>query len=358
MLSFTWKGDRMKILLDAMGGDYAPDEMIKGAVETIAELKADTQIILIGKEDVIKQKIKEFYGKDSAEEVNERLHIQNATEVISNHEHPTEALRNKKDSSMVVGFRMLKEGEGDVLISAGSTGALMAGGLLKVGRIKGIDRPALCPVLPTIDGIGFMLLDVGANTNCKPINLIQFAQMGSIYMSKSMGIENPPVGLLNIGEEEEKGSELTKETFQKLKEQKDINFYGNIEGRDMFSGDVRVVVTDGFTGNIALKTVEGVGLTIAKMLKQELTASLPRKIGAGILTASGAIDSFKKRMDYSEYGGALLLGIDKPMVKCHGSGKAKAVKIVLKQAETFVQAKVVESIKETILKEKSDVDNS
>lgn len=341
----------MKILLDVMGGDNAPDEFIKGAVEAISELEEDTKVVLIGNEKIIKDKIKEFYGKENIIEISNRLLIQNATEVISNHEHPTEALRNKKDSSMVVGFKMLKENEGDAFISAGSTGALMAGGLLKVGRIKGIDRPALCPLLPTIDGVGFMLLDVGANTNCKPINLIQFAQMGSIYMNKTLGIDNPSVGLLNIGEEEEKGNELTKEVYQLLKERKDINFYGNIEGREMFNGDVRVVVTDGFTGNVALKTIEGIGLTISKMLKEELTSSLSRKIGAGILTASGAIGSFKKRIDYSEYGGALLLGIDKPMLKCHGSGKAKDVKIVLKQAEKFVNARVVEAIMETIKKQ-------
>lgn len=351
----------MNILLDVMGGDNAPDEFIKGAVETINELDENTKITMIGNEKIIKEKVKELYDKDDISKISSRLMIKNATEVITNHEHPTEALKNKKDSSMVVGFHMLKEDEGDVFISAGSTGALMAGGLLKVGRIKGIDRPALCTLLPTLDGVGFMLLDLGANTNCKPINLVQFAQMGSIYMSKTHAIEKPAVALLNIGEEDEKGNELTKEVNKRLREQKDINFYGNIEGRDMFNGDVRVVVTDGFTGNIALKTIEGIAKALGKMLTEELTSSLPRKIGAGILKASGAISSFKKRIDYSEYGGALLLGIEKPMVKCHGSGKAKDVKIVLHQAEDFVNAKVVESIKKTIIDsnigEKTSVDN-
>lgn len=351
----------MNILLDVMGGDNAPDEFIKGAVETINELDENTKIIMIGNETIIKEKLKELYDKENISEISDRIIIKNATEVITNHESPTEALKTKKDSSMVVGFKMLKEDEGDVFVSAGSTGALMAGGLLKVGRIKGIDRPALCTLLPTLDGVGFMLLDLGANTNCKPINLVQFAQMGSIYMSKTNGIENPPVGLLNIGEEDEKGNELTKEVNKKLREQKDINFYGNIEGRDMFNGNVRVVVTDGFTGNIALKTIEGIAKAIGKMLKEELTSSVPRKIGAGILSATGAIGSFKKRIDYSEYGGALLLGIEKPMVKCHGSGKAKDVKIVLHQAENFVNAKVVEAIKETIIDnvvdKKTTVDN-
>jgi len=344
----------MNILLDVMGGDNAPDEFIKGAVETINELNEDTKIIMIGSEKIIKEKLKEFYGKEDVSEISNKLSIKHTSEVITNHEAPTEAIKTKLDSSMVVGFKMLKEGEGDVFVSAGSTGALMAGGLLKVGRIKGIDRPALCTLLPTLDGVGFMLLDLGANTNCKPINLVQFAQMGSIYMSKTNGIENPPVGLLNIGAEDEKGNELTKEVNKKLREQKDINFYGNIEGREMFDGNVRVVVTDGFTGNIALKTIEGIAKAIGKMLKEELTATLPRKIGAGILTASGAIKSFKKRIDYSEYGGALLLGVEKPMVKCHGSGKAKDVNIVLHQAENFVNAKVVESIKEVIVDSKID----
>lgn len=338
----------MKILLDAMGGDNAPVEIIKGAFKGIQNLNSDTEVILLGKEDVIKEKIKELYNKN-LEEITNRISIKHASEVISNNDAPTDAIKNKKDSSMCVGFEMLKNGEGDVLVSAGSTGALMAGGLLKVGRIKGIDRPALCPSLPTIDGKGFLLLDAGANTNCKPINYHQFAKMGSIFLEKAYGIDKPKVGLLNIGAEEEKGTPTIKEAFALIKEDKDINFYGNIEARYMFDGDVGVVVTDGFTGNIALKTCEGIGLTIGKMLKEELTRGFARKIGAGILKATGAIDAFKKRIDYSEYGGAILLGIEKPIIKCHGSGKEKDVAIVLKQAEKFVNGKVVEAIKESLL---------
>ena len=341
----------MNILLDAMGGDNSPDEIIKGAVSTINELNNTTIITLIGDENLINEKVKTIYNK-SLSEISDRIKIKNATQVITNHESPTEALKTKPDSSMCVAFSMLKNNEGDCFISAGSTGALMAGGLLKVGRIKGIDRPALCPLLPTIDGKGFMLLDVGANTNCKPINLLQFGQMGSIYMKKVNGRENPVVGLLNIGSEAEKGNLLTKESYSLMSEDKSINFYGNIEARDMFDGNVDVVVTDGFTGNIALKTCEGIGLTIGKMLKQELTSSFTRKIGAGILTCTGAIGSLKKKMDYSEYGGALLLGIEKPIVKCHGSGKEKDVKIVLKQAESFVNGDVVGEIKKNIAIEK------
>ncbi len=335
----------MKILLDVMGGDYAPDEMIKGAVEAADDLESE-KIILIGNEKTIKEKVKEIYGKDDISDVNHKLVIKNATEVITNEESPTEAIKHKKDASMVVGFQMLKDGEGDVLVSAGSTGAFMAGGLLKVGRIKGIDRPALCPMLPTYDGKGFMLIDSGANTNCRPINLLQFAEMGSIYMKQVFGRENPKIGLLNIGAEEGKGNDLLKESYVRLQEDSKVDFYGNIEGRYIFDGDVDVVVTDGLTGNVTLKTVEGMGATVNKMLKEELLRSPWTKFLSLLLKP--ALKSFKKRMDYSEYGGALLLGINKPMVKCHGSAKAKLVKITLKQAEDFAKNKVVETIKENI----------
>ncbi len=338
----------MKILLDVMGGDNSPDELIKGAVDAIDDL--ESEVVLIGNENIIKEKLKEFYHKEKIEDINSRLHIKHASEVISNEESPTDALKHKKDSSMVVGFQMLKSGEGDVFVSAGSTGAFMAGGLLQVGRIKGIDRPALCPLLPTYDGKGFMLIDCGANTNCRPINLVQFAQMGSVYMQNVMKREQPKIGLLNIGAEEGKGNELMKETYEKLEEEKSIDFYGNIEGRYIFDGDVDVVVTDGFTGNITLKTIEGLGGIVNKMLKEELFRNLWTKFLAILVLP--VLKRFKKRMDYTEYGGALLLGINKPMVKCHGSAKAKLVKITLKQAEEFAKNKVVETIKENFAKNK------
>lgn len=337
----------MKILIDAMGGDNSPDEIIKGAVDALDAIESD--IVLIGNEKIINEKIKEFYGKESISEISERLSIKNATEIIKNEESPTVAIKTKKDSSLVVGFNMLKNNEGDAFVSAGSTGAFMAGGLLIVGRIKGIDRPALCPILPTYDGKGFMLIDCGANTNCRTINLSQFAKMGSIYMNKVMNIEEPKVGLLNIGTEEGKGNELTKETFVKFSETDEFNFYGNVEGRDIFSGEVSVVVTDGFTGNVTLKTIEGMGSMISKMLKEELNANLWRKILSVLLMP--ALKNFKKRMDYSEYGGALLLGIKKPMVKCHGTANAKIVKYTLIQAENFAKNKVVETIENEIKKE-------
>ena len=344
----------MKILIDAMGGDNSPDEIIKGCVQTVDEL--ESEIILIGDESKINEKVKDFYGKDSIAEVNPKLTVKNASEVISNHESPTEAIRSKKDSSMVVGFKMLKDGEGDVFISAGSTGAFMAGGLLLVGRIKGIDRPALCPILPSHSGKGFMLIDSGANTNCRPNNLLQFAQMGSVYMKNVKHIENPVVGLLNIGAEEGKGNDLMKETYIKLDEDGSINFYGNGEGRYMFDDDVDVVVTDGFTGNVALKTIEGMGLMITKLLKEELTKSWWSSFLTLLLKPY--LKKFKKRMDYSEYGGALLLGIKKPMVKCHGSANAKIVKFTLHQAEEFAKNNVVQGIETIISKEdKKNIDN-
>lgn len=340
----------MKILIDAMGGDNSPDEIIKGAVE--AEKEIESEIVLIGDEKIINQKIKEIYGKDSVSGLNSKISIKNATEVIQNSESPTDAIKKKKDSSMVVGFNMLKNGEGDAFVSAGSTGAFMAGGLLLVGRIKGIDRPALCPILPTYDGKGFMLIDSGANTNCRPINLLQFAKMGQIYMKSVMHIENPKVGLLNIGAEEGKGNELMKDSFERLSEDPDVDFYGNIEGRDMFDGLVNVVVTDGFTGNIALKTTEGIGAMVNKLLKEELKRT-PWTYFLAMLM-SPALKRFKKRMDYSEYGGALLLGVKKPMVKCHGTANAKIVKYTLIQTENFAKNNVVEAIEKTIVDEEKN----
>lgn len=337
----------MKILVDAMGGDHSPDEIIKGCVEATKEI--ESEIILLGNEDIINKKIKEIYNKENIKELSEKITIKNTTEIILNDESPTEALKKKKDSSMVVGFNMLKHNEGDVFVSAGSSGAFMAGGLLLVGRIKGIDRPALAPMLPTYNGKGFLLIDSGANTNCRPINLMQFAQMGSIYAKKVRNIENPKVGLLNIGAEENKGNDLTKESYEKLKNMKDIDFYGNIEGRYIFDGDVDIVVADGFSGNIALKTTEGVGSMVNKLLKEELYRNLWTKLLAILMLP--ALKRFKKRMDYTEYGGALLLGVNKPMIKCHGSAKAKLIKITIIQAENLAKSKIVETITENIIKE-------
>jgi len=259
---------------------------------------------------------------------------------------PTVAIKQKKDSSMVVGFKMLKEDEGDVFISAGNSGALLTGATLLVGRIKGIDRPAIAPMLPAYKK-SFMLMDAGANTNCKPLNLIQFAQMSTIYLKNTFNIENPKVGLLNIGTEETKGNDLVKETYNLLKEHSKeygVNFVGNVEGRDCFSGEVDSVITDGFTGNVFLKTTEGIG----KLVKRNLTESLKRNIltTLGAIPCLPAIKRFSKTMDYKEYGGALFLGVKKPVVKAHGSSDEYLFYFTLKQAENFVKSKAVEKMKE------------
>ena len=334
----------MKILLDAMGGDNAPDAAIKGAIRASKEI--DAQIILVGNEEIINSKIKEFYGKDSISEITDKITIKHTTETIEMEDVPTIAIKHKKDSSMVVGFKMLKEDEGDVFISAGNSGALLTGATLLVGRIKGIDRPAIAPMLPAYKK-SFMLMDAGANTNCKPLNLVQFAQMSTIYLKNTFGIENPKVGLLNIGTEETKGNDLVKETYNLLKENAEeygVNFIGNIEGRDCFSGEVDAVITDGFTGNVFLKTTEGLG----KLVKRNLTESLKRNFLTilGSIPCLPAIKKFSKTMDYKEYGGALFLGVKKPVVKAHGSSDEYLFYFTLKQAQKFVESKAVEKMKE------------
>ena len=333
----------MIILLDAMGGDNAPDANIKGAVAAINQIEAE--LWLIGKEDVIKSKLQEFYGK-TAEEISPRLKIYNATETIEMEDIPTVAIKHKKDSSMVVGFNLLKEGKGDVFISAGNSGALLTGATLLVGRIKGVDRPALAGILPSYHK-RLVLMDCGSNTNCKPINLLQFAQMSSIYIRDSLGIENPAIGLLNIGTEETKGNELIKESYKLLKEKSPklgINFVGNVEGRDAFSGKIDAIIADGFTGNIFLKTVEGLGKLVKKSLSENLKKNLFTKICA--IPTLPAINGFKKVMDYKEYGGALFLGVKKPVVKAHGSSDSKLFEFTVKQAEQFVNNKTVEKLTE------------
>ena len=341
----------MNILLDAMGGDNAPDANIKGALKAVNQIKAT--ITLVGKEEVIRNKVKEFTGKE-IEEVSDRLKIKNATETIEMEDGPTDAIRHKKDSSMVVGFKMLKENEGDVFISAGNSGALLAGATLIVGRIKGIDRPALAGILPAYKS-QLLLIDSGSNTNCKPINLLQFAQMSTIYLRNTFGIEKPAVGLLNIGTEETKGNELTRLSYELLKEKSEelgINFIGNIEGRDAFSGKVDAVVTDGFTGNIFLKTTEGLG----KFVKVSLTDSLKRNFLSilGSIPCLPAINRFAKTMDYKIYGGALFLGVKKPVVKAHGSSDDRLFEYTIIQAEKFVENKAVEKMTEEFLKQKEN----
>ena len=331
----------MKILLDAMGGDNAPEATIKGAVRAINQIEAE--VILVGNENIIREKVKEYYNKE-LEEISDRLKIKHTTETIEMEDMPTQAIKHKKDSSMVVGFRMLKEGEGDVFISAGNSGALLTGATLLVGRIKGIDRPALAGILPAYHS-QLLLIDSGANTNCKPINLLQFAQMSSIYLRNTFGIERPAIGLLNIGTEETKGNDLTKESYKLLKEKSEelgINFIGNIEGRDAFSGEVDAIVTDGFTGNIFLKAVEGVGRLVKTSLKESFLKNIFTKITA--VPALPAIKGLEKAMDYKSYGGALFLGVKKPVVKAHGSSDEILFEFTIKQAEKFVENKAVDKM--------------
>lgn len=341
----------MKIILDAMGGDNAPDANIRGAINAINKVKAE--VVLVGKEDVIRSKIKEFYGKEM-EDISDRLTIRNATETIEMEDTPTIAIKRKKDSSMVVGFKMLKEDEGDVFISAGNSGALLTGATLIVGRIKGIDRPALAGILPAYNS-QLLLIDAGSNTNCKPINLLQFAQMSSIYLKNTFGIESPAIGLLNIGTEETKGNELVRESYNLLKEKSEelnINFVGNVEGRDAFSGKIDAIVTDGFTGNVFLKTVEGLGKFVKRSLKESFTKNLLAKILA--IPALPAVKRLSKTMDYKSYGGALFLGVKKPVVKAHGSSDEKLFEFTILQAEKFVENKAVDRMIEEFEKQRNE----
>ena len=340
----------MKIILDAMGGDNAPEATIKGAVKAIKEI--DSEIILVGNEEIINKKVKELYNKENIGQISDKISIHNTTEEITMEDIPTQAIKHKKDSSMVVGFRLLKEGEGDVFVSAGNSGALLTGATLLVGRIKGVDRPAMAPMLPSYKK-GAMLVDAGANTNCKPINLLQFAQMANVYLKKIYNIEKPAIGLLNIGTEETKGNDLVKESYKLLKQEADehgINFVGNIEGRDAFTGKIDAVITDGFTGNVFLKTTEGLG----KLVKRTLTESLKKNLWSTICAAPSlpAIKRFSKTMDYKEYGGALFLGVQKPVVKAHGSSDEKLFYYTIKQAENFAKSGTVDIIKKEFEKNK------
>lgn len=324
----------MKLAIDAMGGDHAPKEIVLGAMKAV-EAYSDLHITLVGDES----KIKEYLTK------NERISIIHTTEVILGTDEPVRAVRRKKDASMVLAAQQVADGAADACISAGNTGALMAAGLFIVGRIEGIDRPALSPTLPTIGGEGFLLLDVGANADAKPEHLLQYAIMGSIYSEKVRGIKNPRVGLLNIGTEEKKGNELTKHSFELLKNA-NINFIGNVEARDLLEGAADVVVTDGFTGNMVLKTIEGTALSMFKMLKTALTGSLKSKLAAAVLKPD--LYTLRNKLDYSEYGGAGLFGLKAPVIKAHGSSNAQAIFSAIRQTREMVEKDVNSLIKKTV----------
>ncbi len=324
----------MKLAIDAMGGDHAPQAIVEGVMKAISAFP-DLEVTLIGQEDKIKT-----YLSDST-----RINIIHTDEVIEGTDEPVRAVRRKKNASMVLMANEVKEGRADGCISAGNTGALVTAGLLVVGRIEGIERPALSPTLPTLDGKGFLFLDVGANVDAKPEHLFQYAIMGSVYAEKVRGINNPRVGLLNVGTEDKKGNDLTKQTFELLKEA-NLNFIGNIESRDLMESVADVVVTDGFTGNIALKTIEGTALSVFSMLKSALTSNFTSKLAAGILKPQLKI--IKQQMDYSEYGGAALFGLKAPVIKAHGSSDANAIYNAIRQTREMVSNDVSGTILSSI----------
>lgn len=330
------RGGFMRIGLDVMGGDNAPMETVKGAVEAL-EIMEGT-MVLYGDSNVVEKELLKYKV-----DLN-RIELVHTSEVIMNEDKPVKAIKEKSDASMVVGLKSLRKGEIDAFVSAGNTGALLAGGLFKVGRIKGIDRPAICSVYPTMVGTS-VLVDAGANAECKVRNLVEFAQMGSVYAEKILGISNPKVGLANIGAEETKGTPLYIETHSQLKNEA-LNFVGNVEGRDIPSGCVDVIVADGFTGNIILKLTEGVAIQLVKGLKTEIMKNTIGKIGGLLL--KGNLGAFKKRLDYTEYGGAPLLGINGLIVKAHGSSNSKAFKNAIKYAAIGVEQDLVGGIREKL----------
>ena len=322
----------MKIIVDAHGGDNAPLEILKGCREAIDELKVE--IVLVGRSQQLNQIMDEHGIKKDG------FSFHDASEVIEADDHAV-SVRNKRDSSMAVGFRLLKDGGGDAFVSAGNSGAMLMGATLIVGRIKNVLRAAFAPVMITETGLS-MLIDCGANVEVKPEYLLQFAIMGSQYMQRIMHIPTPRVGLINVGTEETKGTQLYIDSFHLLKNYDQINFVGNIEGRDVFTGAVDVIVCDGFTGNIILKVIEGLGITFIKMIKNMFMKNMISKLGA--LCLKSGLQDFKKRMDYTEYGGAVVIGIKKPVIKAHGSSNAKAFKSAIRQAKNAVDEKVTEAI--------------
>lgn len=329
----------MKIVIDAYGGDYAPLEIVKGAITSV-NLIDDVTIILSGKKDEI-QKILDEYGYKG-----DRIQILEADEVITNDESPTSAIRTKKNSSLVVGLNALKEDDEIVgLISAGSTGAVLSGGLFIVGRMENVLRPALAPTLPTLTDGKTMLIDCGANVDCKPEYLQQFAIMGSVYMKSMLKIENPKVALLNIGAEDKKGNTLAHEAFELLKNTKNINFVGNVEARDLLSGTVDVVVADGFAGNIALKATEGAVLNTMQLIKKSIKeANCFAKLGAAML--KNVFKKLKNKLDYNKLGGSAFLGVNKIVLKTHGTSKAETIYSCVRQVVEIHNSGFIEKLRE------------
>ena len=329
----------IKIAVDTMGGDYAPFEQVKGSVQALNRDK-ELFLYLCGDETALKTELAK-YDYDAS-----RVEIVPTTEVITNDEIPTKAVKAKKNSSTVVAFRMLKEGQVQGLVSSGSTGAVLASGVLILGRIKGISRPALCPAMPNANGELTLLCDCGANLECKPINFVHFALMATAYAQAVYGIKEPKVGLLNNGTEDHKGDLVHQEANLLLKETKGICYVGNIEGREIMSGDVHIAVADGYTGNIALKSVEGTGKAFSKILKSEFKRNIFAKLS--YLFASGVMNRVKKRLDYERVGGAMFLGLPGAVVKGHGNSKAKGFSVCISQAADAVRGGMVDKIKDML----------
>lgn len=329
---------KVTIALDAMGGDYAPGEIVKGAIQGVLEY--DVNIVLVGDRKQIEKELLKYKNYSN-------ISIKEASEVIDMNEHAARAVRSKGESSIVVAAKLCKEGEADVLLSAGNTGAVMTAALLNWGRIKGISRPAIAVVIPTpIKPVVF--LDAGANAECKPENLLQFARMGRAYSANVLNVSNPTVGLLNIGEEEGKGNELVRTAYALL-DQSNLNFAGNIEGRDFLNAETDVVVCDGFTGNVALKLMEGMADLFFAQIKNISMSSFRAKIGALFLKSS--FKKLKLEMDYEEYGGAQLLGVNGVCIITHGNSRAKGIRCAIRVAHQTVVSRMIEDIKEDILKE-------
>ena len=328
-----------KVALDAMGGDNAPAEIVKGAVDAISG-RDDIKIFLVGQEDVVAKELSQYSFPK------ERIEVVDAPEVIEMAEPPVEAIRKKKQSSIVVGMNMVKNREADAFVSAGSSGAILVGGQVIVGRIKGIQRPPLAPLIPTEKGVS-LLIDCGANVDARADHLVQFAKMGSIYMEHVLGVKNPRVAIVNIGAEDEKGNALVKETLPMLRECTGINFVGSIEARDIPKGDVDVIVCEAFVGNVILKLYEGLSSTLVGVIKKGLMSTLKSKIGAAL--ALPALKKTLKAFDASEYGGAPLLGLNGLVVKTHGSSKAKEITNAIYQCVAFKENAINDKIKENII---------
>lgn len=330
----------MKIIVDAMGGDNAPEQIVLGAIDALCEDK-QLEVTLVGDTDAI---CKVLAGKKYDDN---RLEIIDAKDVITNDDSPTMAIKTKKESSLVKAFEALNRDDADGFVSAGSTGAVLVGAFMKVGRIKGVSRPALAPVLPTLKGNGVVLCDCGANVDCKPVNLQHFAIMASAYAEGMLGVKNAKVGLLNNGAEAHKGNELTQEAYKLLSETRGINFVGNCEARDILSGDYDVVVCDGFNGNIALKSAEGTANIMLKLIKDGVySGGLKSKLGALLLKS--VFKNVKKKMDYNAHGGACFLGVNKIVVKSHGASKSKSITASILQAKSLAEAKVCDKIRSGI----------